>query len=91
MGFLPKHWLNGALIAPATRFQKASRPESAQGFVPIAKRWVVDRSAGAGALHGLSARAPPFFRRIVKDYDYTLSSSASWLYLANIQIMLQRI
>ena len=25
-------------------FEKASRPESARGFVPIAKRWVVERS-----------------------------------------------
>ncbi|QJW90825.1 IS5 family transposase [Spirosoma taeanense] len=62
-------------------FEKASRPESAQGFVPIAKRWVVERTIGW----------TNFFRRIVKDYEYTLSSSVSWLYLANIQIMLQRI
>lgn len=25
-------------------FEKASRPESAQGFVPVAKRWVVERT-----------------------------------------------
>lgn len=62
-------------------FEKASRPESAQGFVPVAKRWVVERSIAWTT----------FFRRIVKDYEYTLSSSVSWLYLANIQIMLQRI
>lgn len=62
-------------------FEKASRPESAQGFVPVAKRWVVERSIAW----------TNFFRRIVKDYEYTLSSSANWLYLANIQIMLQRI
>jgi transposase len=69
------------LIAPATRFEKASRPESARGFVPVAKRWVVERSI-AWTNH---------FRRIVKDYEHTVSSSASWLYLANSQIMLQRI
>ncbi|SFF01768.1 IS5 family transposase [Spirosoma endophyticum] len=62
-------------------FEKASRPESARGFVPVAKRWVVERSIAL----------TNFFRRIVKDYEYTLSSSVSWLYLANIQIMLQRI
>jgi hypothetical protein len=27
----------------------------------------------------------------VKDYEHTVSSSANWLYLANIQVMLQRI
>ncbi len=62
-------------------FEKASRPESVQGFVPVAKRWVVERSIGW----------TNFFRRIVKDYDYTISSSVSWLYLANTQLMLQRI
>lgn len=62
-------------------FEKASRPESARGFVPVAKRWVVERSIAW----------TNYFRRLVKDYEYTLSSSVSWLYLANIQIMLQRI
>jgi transposase len=62
-------------------FEKASRPESAKGFVPIAKRWVVERSIAW----------TNFFRRLVKDYEYTASSSVNWLYLANIQIMLQRI
>lgn len=62
-------------------FEKASRPESARGFVPVAKRWVVERSIAW----------TNFFRRLVKDYEYTVSSSVCWLYLANIQIMLQRI
>lgn len=62
-------------------FEKASRAESARGFVPIANRWVVERTIAW----------TNFFRRIVKDYEYTVSSSVSWLYLANIQIMLQRI
>jgi signal peptidase I len=51
----------------------------------------LNRSAGAERLPGRIARATPFLPRIVKDYEYTLSSSVSWLYLANIQIMLQRI
>ncbi|WP_223860879.1 IS5 family transposase [Spirosoma validum] len=72
---------SGRLIAPATRFEKASRPESAQGFVPVAKRWVVERTISW----------TNYFRRIVKDYEYTLLSSVNWLYLANIQLMLQRI
>ena len=69
------------LAAWSIAFEKASRPESAQGFVPVAKRWVVERSIAW----------TNFFRRIVKDYEYTVCSSVSWLYLANIQIMLQRI
>ena len=62
-------------------FEKASRPESAQGFVPVAKRWVVERTIAW----------TNFFRRVVKDYEYTVLSSVNWLYLANIQLMLQRI
>jgi transposase len=62
-------------------FIKASRPESAKGFVPVAKRWVVERTIAW----------TNFFRRIVKNYEYTVSSSVSWILLANIQLMLQRI
>lgn len=62
-------------------FEKASRPESKRGFVPVAKRWVVERTIAW----------TNFFRRLVKDYEYTVSSSASWLYLANMQVMLQRV
>ena len=76
---------NGVFAAELTNwsitFEKASRPESARGFVPVAKRWVVERTIAW----------TNFFRRLVKDYEYTVSSSVSWLYLANIQLMLQRI
>jgi transposase len=67
-------------------FEKASRPESAQGFVPLANRWVVEPVRRRGSIAW-----PNYFRRIVKDYEHTVTSSASWLYLANSQIMLQRI
>ena len=62
-------------------FERGSRPESSRGFVPVAKRWVVERSIAW----------TNFFRRVVKDYEYTLSSSVAWLLLCNTQIMLQRI
>lgn len=75
-----------ALADWSINFEKASRPESAQGFVPVAKRWVVEPVRRCGTIAWTN-----FFRRIVKDYEYTLLSSASWLYLANIQLMLQRI
>ena len=79
------HAYNGvfarALSGWSIDFEKASCPESAQGFVPVAKRWVVERRIAW----------TNFFRRLVKDYEYSVSSSVSWLYLANIQIMLQRL
>ena len=62
-------------------FERASRPESIRGFVPIAKRWVVERTIAW----------TNFFRRIVKDYEYTVQSSASWMILANMTIMIQRL
>lgn len=67
-------------------FEKAPRPESVKGFVPIAKRWVVEPVRRCGTIAWTN-----FFRRVAKDYEYTVSSSVNWLYLANIQIMLQRI
>ena len=70
-----------ALAEWSIDFEKAARPESATGFVPVAKRWVVERSIAWTNL----------FRRVVKDYERTVSSSVAWLYLANSQIMLQRI
>ena len=67
-------------------FEKAARPESAQGFVAVAKRWVVERTIAWTNFFSVRRCG-----RLVKDYEYTVSSSVSWLYLANIQIMLQRI
>lgn len=63
------------------RFERASRPESAKGFVPVAKRWVVERTIAW----------TNFFRRLVKDYEYSVDSSVAWLLLANTTIMIQRI
>lgn len=75
----------GAFAEKATKegleFERASRPESATGFVPIAKRWVVERTIAW----------TNFFRRIAKDFEYTVLSSEAWIILANSTIMLQRI
>ncbi|MFZ4634514.1 MAG: IS5 family transposase [Saprospiraceae bacterium] len=62
-------------------FERASKPESTRGFVPIAKRWVVERTIAW----------TNFFRRIVKDYEYTVLSSQNWIILANLTIVLQRL
>ena len=59
----------------------AARPETAQGFVPIKQRWVVERTFAWSN----------FFRRIVKDYEYTKESSEAMLLLANITITLNRL
>lgn len=59
----------------------ASRPETAQGFVPIKQRWVVERSFAWSN----------FFRRVVKDYEYTKESSEAMLLLANSTIALNKL
>ena len=66
-GVFRKALANWRRCAAAIDFEKASRPESTRGFVPVAKRWVVERSIAW----------TNFFRRIVKDYEYTVSSSVS--------------
>lgn len=70
-----------AVLAGGYQYEKAAKPESKQGFVPVKGRWVVERSIAW----------TNFFRRIVKDYEHTVSSSEAFLYLANSLIMLQRI
>lgn len=58
----------------------ASKPESAKGFVPLKKRWVVERTFG-----WLN-----FYRRLSKDYERCVENSESMILLAQIQILLNR-
>jgi transposase len=59
----------------------AAKPESVQGFVPVKQRWVVERTFAWSN----------FFRRIVKDYEYTKQSSEAMLLLANATIALNKL
>ena len=59
----------------------SSRPPSEKGFVPVKIRWVAERTFGWFN----------FFRRLGKDYEKTVESSASWILLANIQTILTRL
>ncbi|OGX87951.1 IS5 family transposase [Hymenobacter coccineus] len=62
--------------------QVASRPPSAtRGFVPVAKRWVVERTFA-----WLSA-----FRRLAVDYERTPASHVAWLLPANLTMTLNRL
>lgn len=58
----------------------SSPPPSKKGFVPVAWRWVVERTFG-----WLN-----FFRRLDKDHEKTAGSSACMVLWANIQIILSR-
>jgi transposase len=48
-----------------SNLRKHPNQNQSRGFVPVAKRWVVERTIAWSN----------FFRRIVKDYEYTISSS----------------
>ena len=59
----------------------ASRPPTAtRGFVPVAQRWVVERTFA-----WLN-----YFRRLAMDYERTTASHAAWLLVANLTMTLCR-
>ena len=62
-------------------FEVSSKPFWLKGFIPLRKRWVVERTF-AWFNH---------FRRITKDYEQTTSSAESWLLWANCALMLNRL
>lgn len=62
-------------------FECPSRAEGSKGFVVEAKRWVVERSFAW----------MNFYRRITKDLERTVENSASFILLANIQMVISSI
>jgi len=58
----------------------ASRPPTDRGFVPVKKRWVVERTFSWFN----------FFRRLDKDHEKTVQSSEAMIFIAQIQLLLNR-
>jgi len=58
----------------------SSRPPTEKGFVPLAKRWVSERTFGWFN----------FYRRLSKDYEHTTKSAEAMILLANCSVILQR-
>lgn len=76
----------GAVLEDASRvtgiaIEVKERPSEQKGFIPVKKRWVVERT------FGWLNRA----RRLSKDYEQTISSSQAWIDLAMIRIGLATI
>lgn len=69
------------VVETGCKFECGSKPETTRGFVPVAHRWVVERTIAW----------TNFFRRIIKDYEYTKLSSEIWILLANISIICNRL
>ncbi len=63
------------------KLEIAAKPESTKGFVPVKKRWAVERTFGW----------TNFFRRLSKDFERNIQNSEAMLYLAQIQIILNRL
>ena len=61
--------------------QLGSRPPAARAFVPVAKRWVVERTCA-----WLN-----YFRRLAIDYEFTPASHETWLLIANSTMCLNRL
>lgn len=58
-----------------------NRPPEAEGFVPIRKRWVVERTFGWLIQS----------RRHTKDYERTYESSEAQIYITHVRILLRRL
>lgn len=62
-------------------FEVIKRPENAQGFVLLPRRWVVERTfAWLGR-----------YRRLSKDYEVLSATSEAWIYAAMVRLMLRRL
>jgi transposase len=58
-----------------------SKPTEQAGFVPLPKRWIVERTL-AWITHG---------RRLVRDYEHNPAYSEAWVYVASIHRMLKHL
>ena len=63
------------------RIEVKVRPAGTQGFTPLEKRWVIERT---NAWHGR-------YRRNSKDYERSVKSSTAMIQISNIHLMMHRI
>ena len=69
------------LQALGLRHELASWPPRVRGFVPVAKRWVVERTFAWLA----------YFRRLAVDYEFTPIRYQAWTLITNSTTCLNRI
>jgi len=63
------------------KIEVVNRPEGAKGFVLLQRRWLVERTfAWLGN-----------YRRLSKDYEYSVYSSDAMIYVAMIHLMVRRL
>jgi transposase len=57
------------------------RSDAARGFVVLPRRWVVERT-----LAWLNRN-----RRLAKDFEASIESATTWLYIASVKLMSRRL
>ena len=70
-----------ALVVGGWVIELVQKPERANGFAVLPKRWIVERTF---AWLGRS-------RRLSKDYEGLPETSEAWIYVAMIHLMLKRL
>jgi transposase len=72
-----------AALAPLGRWtiEIVKRTATAQGFVLLPRRWVVERT-----LAWLNRN-----RRLAKDFEATIQSAETWLLIASVKLMVRRL
>lgn len=66
---------------PKLEVEVVKRSESTKGFAVLPRRWIVERTFGWLMRH----------RRLVQDYERTVSSAEAWIHLAMLRIQLRRL
>ena len=66
---------------PSWRIAVKARPAGTEGFTPLAKLWVIERT------HAWPGR----YRRNSKDYERSTESSTAMIQIRNIHLMLNRL
>ena len=66
---------------PGWHIEVKARPAGTQGFTPLEKRWVIERT---NAWHSRC-------RRNSKDYEYTVASSTAMIQISHIHLLLNRL
>jgi putative transposase len=74
-----EEWL--AKNRPGWRIEVKARPEGTKGFLPVRKRWVVERT------NAWNGRA----RRNSKDYERKPASAVAMIHRSNIHLMLRKL
>lgn len=80
-GYAGKKLRGACATIGAWTFQIIRRSDAAKGFEVLPRRWVVERTS---AWLGRS-------RRLAKDWERTIESALSWLFIAHIRTLTRRL